>query len=76
VRGNIHTNNIEAFWSLLKRGVVGTFHQVSKQHLQRYCDEFAFRWDGRKMTDMERRTAALMQTEGKRLMFKQPVGEA
>ena len=40
---NIHTNNIEAFWSLLKRGVVGTFHQVSKDYLPLYLAEFSYR---------------------------------
>jgi len=48
VRGNIHTNNIEAFWSLLKRGVVGTFHQVSKEYLPLYLAEFSYRHNNRK----------------------------
>jgi len=47
VRGNIHTNNIEAFWSLLKRGVVGTFHQVSKDYLPLYLAEFSYRHNNR-----------------------------
>jgi len=47
VRGNVHTNNIEAFWSLLKRGVVGTFHQVSKTYLPLYLAEFSFRHNNR-----------------------------
>ena len=42
-----HTNSIEGFWSLLKRGIVGTFHLVSPQHLQRYCDEFSHRYNNR-----------------------------
>ncbi|MEO6111873.1 MAG: IS1595 family transposase [Nitrospiraceae bacterium] len=48
VRGNIHTNNIEAFWSLLKRGVVGTFHNVSKDYLPLYLAEFSYRHNNRK----------------------------
>jgi len=48
VRGNVHTNNIEAFWSLLKRGVVGTFHQVSKAYLPLYLAEFSYRHNNRK----------------------------
>jgi transposase-like protein len=45
VRGDASTNEVEAYFSLLKRGVVGSFHHVSPQHLHRYCDEFSFRWD-------------------------------
>jgi transposase-like protein len=47
VRGNVHTNNLEAFWSLLKRGVVGTFHQVSKDYLPLYLAEFSYRHNNR-----------------------------
>ncbi|WP_414709933.1 transposase [Puia sp.] len=47
-----HTNGIENFWSLLKRGIIGVFHQVSPQHLQRYCDEFVARWNTRKIKIM------------------------
>ena len=45
VDGNIHTNSIEGFWALLKRGVFGQFHSVSRKHLQRYVDEFCFRYN-------------------------------
>ncbi len=48
VRGNVHTNNIEGFWSHLKRGIKSTHASVSPQHLQRYVDEFAFRYNNRK----------------------------
>jgi transposase-like protein len=70
----VTTNTAESFFSLLKRGIYGTFHHVSKRHLHRYCSEFDFRWNGRKMTDAERRTLAIQQAEGKRLMFKSPAG--
>jgi len=43
VRGNLHTNNIKSFWALLKRGVVGSFHKVSKDYLPPYLNEFSFR---------------------------------
>lgn len=52
VRGNVHTNNIEAFWSLLKRGVIGTFHKVSKAYLPLYLAEFSFRHNNRKNADI------------------------
>lgn len=71
-----HTNTVESFFSLLKRGVVGTFHHVSPTHLQRYCDEFDFRWSNRKVTDAERRDLAIQQVEGKRLMYKSPRNDA
>jgi len=47
VRGNVHTNNIETFWSLLKPGVVGTYHKVSKDYLPLYLNEFAWRYNHR-----------------------------
>lgn len=68
-RGDAHTNTAESYFALLKRGVYGTFHHVSKKHLQRYCDEFSFRWNHRKITDGERLTAALRAAEGKRLTY-------
>jgi hypothetical protein len=52
VRGNIHTNNIESFWSLLKRGIMGTFHNVSKSYLPLYLNEFSFRHNHRKDPNM------------------------
>jgi len=52
VRGNVHTNTIEGFWSLLKRGIVGTYHKVSKDYLPLYLAEFSFRHNHRKDVDM------------------------
>lgn len=52
VRGNVHTNNLEAFWSLLKRGVIGTYHQMSKEYLPLYLAEFSYRHNNRKNPDI------------------------
>jgi len=52
VRGEVHTNNLESFWSLLKRGVMGTFHNVSKEYLPLYLAEFQFRHNNRKNPDI------------------------
>lgn len=54
VRGKIHTNTIESFWSLLKRGIMGSFHQVSKQYLPLYVNEFAWRYNNRHNPDIFR----------------------
>ena len=54
VRGGFHTNTIEGFWSLLKRGIYGIYHQVSPKHLHRYCDEFSFRYNTRNISDKTR----------------------
>lgn len=70
VRGDAHTNTAESYFALLKRGVIGSFHHVSKQHLDRYCDEFSFRWDHRRMADSERTEIAIRQAESKRLTYK------
>ena len=52
VRGLVHTNSIESFWSLLKRGIVGTYHNVSKKYLPLYLAEFQFRFNNRKEADI------------------------
>ena len=54
VNGDAHTNTLEGFWSLLKRGIVGIYHFVSRKHLQNYVDEFVFRYNTREMTEASR----------------------
>jgi len=66
-----HVNTAESFNSLLKRGHYGIFHHLSKVHLPRYCSEFEFRWNRRKITDGERIVEVIKGIEGKRLMYRQ-----
>jgi hypothetical protein len=73
-RGNISVNGAESFFALLKRGVHGTFHHISKKNLPKYCNEFSFRWDNRKVNDGERTEEAVKRMEGKRLMLKDLIG--
>ena len=61
----IHTNSIEGFWSLLKRGILGIYHHVSPKHLARYCDEFGYRYNTRKVDDTPRFDRALANCEGR-----------
>lgn len=67
--GATHSNTAEASFSLLKRGLIGTFHHVGEQHLQRYVTEFDFRWNHRKTTDRERSDTLLQSIAGKRLTY-------
>jgi len=52
VRGDVHTCTIDGYWGLLKRGIIGSFHQVSVKHVHRYLSEFQFRWNNRKAQDI------------------------
>jgi len=65
-----HVNSCESLFSLLKRGVHGAWHHVSREHLPKYADEFAFRWNHRRVTDGERTVSAIKATEGKRLTYR------
>ncbi len=69
--GFIHTNTIESYFAILKRGVYGTFHSISEQHLPRYLAEFDFRYNSRHMTDAARADALLAGAKGKRLLYHQ-----
>ena len=76
VRGNVHTNGIENFWSLLKRGIGGTYVSVEPFHLFRYVDEQAFRYNNRKdMNDADRFDQAIRQIIGKRLTYAELTGK-
>jgi hypothetical protein len=80
VHGNVHTNGLENYWSLLKRGVKGTYISVEPFHLFRYLDEQAFRFNNRAtkenpMNDGDRFDLALSQIAGKRLTFAEVTGK-
>jgi transposase-like protein len=64
-------NHCESFFSLLKRGVYGAWHHVSREHLPKYANEFAFRWNTRGQTDGERMETAIGMVTGKRLTYRQ-----
>jgi transposase-like protein len=66
----ITTNTVECSFALIKRGVYGVFHHVSKKHLHRYLSEFDYRWNQRKASDVERTSEALKGSKGKRLTYK------
>ena len=65
-----HTQNIEGFWSQFKRGILGIYHNISKKHLQRYCEEFSLKYNTRGMTDSQRFNNTLENSKGKRLTYK------
>lgn len=67
-----HNNTAESYFSLFKRSVYGSFHHLSKEHLQRYMNELDFRWNHRKMSDNERTMTALAMSENKRLTYRNP----
>ncbi|MEO7859267.1 MAG: IS1595 family transposase [Nitrospirales bacterium] len=70
VRGTATTNTVEGYFSLLKRGLNGTYHHVSQRHLHRYLDEFNFRYNARKEDDATRNFLAVKRSEGKRLQYR------
>ena len=75
VRGDVHTNTIENYFSIFKRGMNGVYQHCSGQHLKRYLCEFDFRYNHREKLgydDMDRADAALRGTEGKRITYRRP----
>lgn len=75
VNGNVHTNGMENFWSLLKRGLHGTYVSVEPFHLFRYLDEQAFRYNNRKAEDADRFVGVCSSIVGRRLTWKELTGK-
>ena len=75
-RGNVHTNGLESYWSLLKRALSGTYISVEPFHLFRYLDEQAFRFNNRKLNDAQRFVLAIAGIVGKRLTYAQLIAAA
>jgi len=75
VRGDVTTNGIEGFFGMLKRGLNGIYHSVSRKHLHRYLSEFQFRHNNNELTDGQRTVAAIKAAQGKRLTYAEQVGE-
>ena len=75
VRGDVHTNTIEGYFSIMKRGITGTYHHVSQQHLKRYLAEFDYRYNERialGVGDAERMAKSIPGIVGKRLTYRRP----
>jgi transposase-like protein len=72
VRGDAHTNTAESSFAVVKRGIMGIYHNVSKDYLHRYLWQFDFVWNNRQLNDGERIEAAIKSAEGKRLMYRSP----
>lgn len=75
VRGEAHSNTVESYFATFKRGIIGTYHNVSEAHLKRYLAEFDFRYNERMalgVTDAVRAVKAVKGIEGKRLTYRQP----
>jgi len=70
---DIHTNTVESTHSLLKRGIVGIHHNISREYLHRYLWHYDFLWNNRKMNDGDRTVLAIKAAEGKRLMYRKPI---
>ncbi len=75
VNGRVHTNGMENLWSLLKRGINGTYVSIEPFHLFRYLDEQSFRFNNRRLTDAQRLDFAAKEMVGKRLIFTELTGK-
>ena len=74
VKGQAHTNGIESFWAMLKRGYYGTYHRLSEKHLQRYVNEFSGRHNIRSLDTIDQMASVAKGMDGKRLRYKDLIG--
>ena len=70
VREQAHTNGMESFWSMLKRGYIGVYHHMSAKHLHRYANEFAGRHNVREEDTLKQMEAVVVRMVGKRIMYR------
>jgi transposase-like protein len=70
---DVHSNTVEGVFSLIQRGVMGTFHSVSRKHMPNYLNEFQFRWNTRKLDDGQRVSRAVKMLDCKRLTYRESV---
>jgi len=75
VKGRVHTQTIEGFWSLFKRQVYGIHHWISEKHLQRYVNEATWRYNRRDANEGGRVNSLLASTQGKRLRYRELIGK-
>lgn len=75
-RGDVTTNTVEGFFAIVKRGLYGTFHAVSKKHLDRYLGEFEFRYNHRKLDDGARTVTAIQASDTRRLTYREHIARA
>ena len=71
-RGDVHANTAESSHALVKCGILGIYHNVSREYLHRYLWQSDFMWNARRMNDGERTVLAIKSAEGKRMMYRQP----
>lgn len=74
VNGIVHTNSIEGFWSIMKRGIIGVYHQTSHKHLQRYCDEYTYRFNNRETSSVEKFGKAIESVIKARITYQTLIG--
>jgi transposase-like protein len=71
VNGDAHTNTLEGYWSILKRGIIGIYHKMTEKHLQKYANEFVFRYNTRKLSESARFNLVLSNAGNYHITYKQ-----
>lgn len=71
VKGQYHTNGVEGFWGIFKRGIVGVYHQISPKHIKRYCDEYSYRYNTRNNSSVDKFAEAVSRVTKARITYTQ-----